>query len=218
MGLRKQAHSTSASTIEYAPRVQIGEILNEALDLYQRFFWRFVATAAVVFVGLDLIGALGATAGSDSGRVLWTLIGIVLSIVGTFWVQGALTEAVNDVRDGRIDTTIGELYARTRPRLPALIVAGILAAIGIGIGFILLIVPGLYLLTRWSLITPADRAGGTQRRRVVHPLERAHGRAPLEGVRRHHRDAADLRDRRLHRRRDPAGAPARLPEGRGSGI
>ena len=32
-----------------------------------------------------------------------------------------LLEAVSDVRDGRIDTTIGELYTRTRPRLPALI-------------------------------------------------------------------------------------------------
>ncbi len=135
--------------------MSVGDVLNEALDLYQRFFWRFVATAAVVFVVLDLIAALGASASSDSGRVLWALIGVVLSIVGTFWVQGALTEAVNDVRDGRIDTTIGELYSRTRPRLPALIVAGILASIGIGIGLILFIAPGLYLLTRWALITPS---------------------------------------------------------------
>jgi hypothetical protein len=132
----------------------VGNVLNEALDLYQRFFWRFVATAAVVFVVLDLVGALGATTDSDSGEAFWALIGIVLSIIGTFWVQGALTEAVHDVRDGRADTTIGELYSRTKPRLPALIVAGILASLGIGLGLILLIVPGLYLLTRWAVITP----------------------------------------------------------------
>jgi hypothetical protein len=135
--------------------VRVGSVLNEALDLYQRFFWRFVATAAVVFVFLDLITAIGSSAGSDAGMVLWGLIGVVLSIVGTFWVQGALTEAVSDVRDGRIDTTIGELYSRTRPRLPALIVAGILAALGIVLGLVLLIVPGLYLLSRWAVITPA---------------------------------------------------------------
>jgi hypothetical protein len=135
--------------------MSVGDVLNEALDLYQRFFWRFVATAAVVFVVLDLVSAIGATAGSDSGEVLWALIGVVLSIVGTFWVQGALTEAVNDVRDGRVDTTIGELYSRTKPRLPALIAAGILASLGIGLGLLLLIVPGLYLLTRWAVITPA---------------------------------------------------------------
>ena len=132
----------------------VGGILNQSLDLYQRFFWRFVATAAVVFAVLDLVGAIGATVDSTGGQIFWALVGLVLSIVGTFWVQGALTEAVRDVRDGRIDTTIGELYERTRPRLPALIVAGILAALGIGLGLILLIVPGLYLLTRWVLITP----------------------------------------------------------------
>lgn len=135
--------------------MSVGSVLNEALDLYQRFFWRFVATAAVVFVFLDLITAIGSSAGSDSGMVLWGLIGLVLSIVGTFWVQGALTEAVADVRDGRIDTTIGELYTRTRPRLPSLIVAGLLAALGIVIGLVLLIAPGLYLLSRWAVITPA---------------------------------------------------------------
>ncbi len=135
--------------------MSIGDVLNEALDLYQRFFWRFVATAAVVFVVLDLISALGATSDSGGARALWTLIGLVLSFIGTFWVQGALTEAVSDVRDGRADSSIGELYSRTQPRLPALIVAGLLASIGIGIGIILLIVPGLYLLTRWALITPA---------------------------------------------------------------
>jgi len=132
----------------------VGGVLDQSFALYQRFFWRFVATAAVVFAVLDLLSALGTTASDAAGQVLLLLIGIVVSIVGTYWVQGALTEAVRDVRDGRIDTTIGELYRRTQPRLPALIVAGILAALGIVLGLVLLIVPGLYLLTRWVLIIP----------------------------------------------------------------
>ena len=78
----------------------------------------------------------------------------MIGIVGYFWVQGALVELVRDVRDGRADRTIGETYAAVRPRLPALIVAGILAALGIGIGFILLDRPGLFLLTIWSMIVP----------------------------------------------------------------
>jgi len=147
----------------------VGAVLSQSLDLYQRFFWRFVATAAAVFVVLDLVSAIGSTVDSTSGQVFWALVGIVLSIVGTFWVQGALTEAVRDVRDGRIDTTIGELYQRTRPRLAALIVAGVLAALGIVVGLILLIVPGLYLLTRWALITPVivieNRSAGEAFRR-----------------------------------------------------
>jgi hypothetical protein len=63
-------------------------------------------------------------------------------------------ELVRDVRDGRMDRSIGETYRAVQPRLPALIVAGILAAIGIGIGFLLLIVPGLFLLTIWSMLVP----------------------------------------------------------------
>jgi hypothetical protein len=132
----------------------VTEVLHEAFDLYTRFFWRFVATAAVVYVILDLASAFADRTGHRSlaAQLAWTLIALVLSFVGAFWMQGALVEAVSDVRDGRIDTTIGELYARTRPRLPALIAAGIVAGIGIVIGFLLLIVPGLFLLTRWALI------------------------------------------------------------------
>jgi hypothetical protein len=132
----------------------VTQVLEEAFHLYTRFFWRFVGTAAVVFVVLDLASAFADRAGLNSvtSELLWTLIALVLSIVGSFWMQGALVEAVSDVRDGRIDTTIGELYARTRPKLAALIAAGIVAGIGIVIGLILLIVPGLFLLTRWALI------------------------------------------------------------------
>src|SRR5919108_5649798 len=96
----------------------VGEVLSEAMNLYQRFFLRFVATAATAFIVLDLVAALVDAAGrkADASYAFWGLISIVVTVVGTFWVQGALIEAVADVRDGRIYTTIGELFQRTRPR------------------------------------------------------------------------------------------------------
>jgi hypothetical protein len=137
--------------------MSVGEILSESWSLYTRFFWRLVGTAAIVYVVLDLLSALLYSAGRNSTGVwlLFSLLTLVVTIVGWFLVEGALVLAVQDVRDGKIDSTIGELYSRVAPRLPALISAGVLAAIGIAIGFVLLIAPGLFLLTRWCLIVPA---------------------------------------------------------------
>jgi hypothetical protein len=134
--------------------MDIGSVLGEAWDLYKRFFWQFFLTAFVVFAILDLLSALADAAAGDSflAAVFWGLIALTVGVVGYFWVQGALVEVVKDVRDGRADRTIGEIYQAVSPRLPALIVGGILAGIGIAVGLILLIVPGLFLLTIWSML------------------------------------------------------------------
>lgn len=134
----------------------VGGILGEAWGLYTKFFARFFAVAVIVFLIVNLLNALlGWVIGSGSGVVLLVaLITTVVSLVGTFWVQGALVYAVEDVRDGRIDSSIGELFERVQPYLGTLIVAGILAGLGIALGFVLLIVPGLVLLTWWCLIAP----------------------------------------------------------------
>jgi Membrane domain of glycerophosphoryl diester phosphodiesterase len=160
--------------------VPIGEVLGEAWSLYKRFLWQFFLTALVVFAVLDLLSALADAAASDSvaSGLFWGLVAVVVGIVGYFWVQTALVELVHDVRDGRADRSIGETYAAVRDRVPAAVVAGILAGIGIVIGFVLLIVPGLYLLTIWSMLIPVivieRRSAGeafTRSREVV----RGHG-------------------------------------------
>jgi hypothetical protein len=136
--------------------VDIGGVLGEAWALYKRFLWQFFMTALVVFAVLDLLSALAASAAGDSvlAGIFWGVIALTIGVVGYFWVQAALVELVRDVRDGRADRTIGETYRAVQPRLPAVIAAGVLAAIGIGIGFLLLIVPGLFLLTIWSMLVP----------------------------------------------------------------
>ena len=123
----------------------IGGVLGEAWELYKRFLGRFFLTALAVFAVLDLLSALARAgrANSAAAGVLWGIALAVIAVIGYFWVQAALVELVRDVRDGRADSSVGETYRAVQPRLPAVISAGILAAIGIGIGFVLLIVPGL---------------------------------------------------------------------------
>jgi hypothetical protein len=154
----------------------IGDVLGEAWNLYTKFLGRFFLTALIVFAVLDLLSALAAEAAGDglAAGLFWSLVAAVVGTIGYFWVQTALVETVRDVRDGRADRTIGETFRAVQPRLPAAIVAGIIAAIGIGIGFLLLIVPGLYLLTIWSMLIPVivieERRAGeafTRSREVV---------------------------------------------------
>lgn len=153
--------------------MSVGGVLDEAWNLYKRFFWRFVGTAFVVFAALDLLTALADRAGHSgrSSAVLWALASLVIGVIGYFWVQAALVATVEDVRDGRADRSISETYGAVRPRLASAIFAGLLAGLGIAIGFVLLIVPGLYLLTIWSMVIPVVVLEG---RTVGDALARSH--------------------------------------------
>ena len=137
--------------MRYAPAsVQPGEVLQEAWALYKVQWRHLVPLALVVYLALSLITlALTALLG-------WVgiAVGALVSLAGIFWLQGALVEAVADVRDGRADLSIGETLKRVQPRVWAIAAAGVLAAIGIAVGLVLLIVPGLVLLTWWSLVLP----------------------------------------------------------------
>lgn len=144
--------------------MSVGGILGESWGLYTRFFKRFFLIAIVVYLVVNLLNALiGSLLGHGAGiAVLVALITLMITIVGTFWLQGALVYAVSDVRDGTIDTTVRQVFERIQPLLGTLIAAGLLAGLGIAIGFVLLIVPGLVLLTWWCLIVPVIVLEGKQ--------------------------------------------------------
>jgi ABC-type multidrug transport system fused ATPase/permease subunit len=127
-----------------------GEVLREAWALYKAHWRHFLPLAFLVFVVISLIGLVLALTLGWVGAVLATLIGFV----GVFWLQGALCEAVADVRDGRADLSISETLQKVRPRVAPLLGAGVLAGLGVAVGLVLLIVPGLVLLTWWSVIVP----------------------------------------------------------------
>lgn len=128
----------------------VGGVLREAWDLY-RAHWRHFFPLALAFY---LVLSLATLALTLAFGLAGALVGVPVSLIGFFWLQGALTEAVNDVRDGRADRSITETFRAVQPRIWALLGAGILAALGIAVGLVLLIVPGLLLLTWWSLVVP----------------------------------------------------------------
>ena len=126
-------------------------VLSEAWEMYKAHWQHLLTIALAVYAAVAVVSFLLALLLDQ-----WAagILAALVSLVATFWLQGALVRAVDDIRDGRADLSFGETFARVRPQLPAIIVAGVLAAIGIIIGLILLIIPGLFLLTRWILIIP----------------------------------------------------------------
>jgi hypothetical protein len=118
--------------------------------MYRRHWQHFISISFVVYASVAVISLVLTLLLSWLGA----LIGGLVSLIAAFWLQGALVKAVEDVRDGRSDMSLGETFESVRPHLSSIIVAGILAALGIVLGLILLIVPGLVLLTWWILIVP----------------------------------------------------------------
>lgn len=130
-------------------------VLGEAWGYYRRFAAHFLLIAFVIYVGAAIIAALLGLAGG-----IGLFLGWIINLIAAFLVQAALVKAVQDVRDGRVDLNLGETVSAVVPYVLPVAAASILAGIGISIGFILIIVPGLVLLTFWSLIVPSIVIGG----------------------------------------------------------
>jgi hypothetical protein len=130
-------------------RLSVGDALSEVFDIYRDQAGVLLPVAFWLFLVVAIVNGL--TEGNLS--LFW--LGIVVGLaVGTLY-QGMVVELVRDVQDGRRDSSVGDLMRSVMPVLGALIGAGILAGLGIGAGFVLLIVPGLILLTMWAVIAPA---------------------------------------------------------------
>jgi hypothetical protein len=132
-------------------------VLSEAWALYRRHASHFILISFAIYLVIAIVNALLAWALGSFG----VLIGAILSLFGTFLLQAALVKAVQDVRDGRADLDLRATISAATPFVGAVAVASILASIGIAIGFVLIIVPGLVLLTFWSLIVPEIVIGGS---------------------------------------------------------
>lgn len=132
-------------------------VISEAFQLCKDHWQHLVTIAAIVYLAVGLASlVLTATLG-----VVGAFVAAVLGIVGVFWLQGALVRAVEDVRDGRVDLSIAETFDGVKPDIGRIAGAGILAGLGITIGLVLLIVPGLYLVTIWSVLIPVIVLEGT---------------------------------------------------------
>lgn len=155
-------------------QVSVGGVISEAFDLYGAHFATLVLAAAAIFVVSGVIQGLLDSADST----VLSLAGSVVSLVAWALFTGFVVSLVADVREGRRDFSAGELLSSGWHVVLPLIGFGILFGLGVGIGLLLLIVPGLYLLTIWSVGVPAivvERAGVIEAFGRSHELVRGNG-------------------------------------------
>jgi hypothetical protein len=139
-------------------KLDTGRVFERIFKIYGEQFTLLIPAALVLFVPVAILNGLL----REEGGVGLALAAAAVSVIATFWYQGMIVEAVRDILDGRRDQTIGGLFSSAAPFIWPLLAAGVLAGIGIAIGLILLVVPGLFLLTIWAVIVPAiviDRTG-----------------------------------------------------------
>lgn len=138
--------------------IDVGEVIRRTFRIYVDQAPVLMPAAAVVFA-ISGVLRVALTAASPA----LSLVGSLIALVATTLFTGMVTELVSDVRDGRRDASAGQLLSAVMPVLGQLLLVAVVAGIGIVIGFILIVIPGLILLTIWSVAAPVvvlERPGG----------------------------------------------------------
>lgn len=154
-------------------KLDIGGVVEGVFSIYVDQAPVLMPAAAVVFVFTGIIFALLVSAGGGL-----TLLALLVDLVATTLFTGMIVELVDDVRDGRRDASVGRLLAAVTPVFWQLVLVGIVAYVAIGIGLVLFVVPGLVLLTIWSVFAPVvvlERPGGLKALSRSRELVRGNG-------------------------------------------
>jgi len=134
--------------------LEIRGVLRDTTRLYRTLFVRSFLTGFVVFAVLGLLDLILPLTHSETVAAVVGLLSTAAAFVGTTFVQGALVEAVDGEHRSVPVDGVADLYRRSWSRLRPLVAVSILTGIGVGLGVILFVVPGIMLAIRWALVAP----------------------------------------------------------------
>jgi len=159
------------ATLDLRP-LSLGELLDRTFFLYRRHFLLFVGIAAipysfffVVNLATALLPALSRSAASGHvrpagmaaaaiGGGLFAFLAIVAGGIAFLFSVGATVFAVSEIYTGR-QTSIRESLARVRGKTGTIFGVLFLSGLSMIAGFIALVIPGIYLMCRICVATPA---------------------------------------------------------------
>lgn len=151
--------------------LSLGEILDRTFTLYRSHFVLFVGIAAVpqlLVLALQLAqffmrgapvvpgpnGRPVMAPGVAGVSIAVGIVALIIASVAYLLSQGATISAVSDLYRGRTPT-IGDSFKKVRSELGTLYGVILLNGLVVALGFILLVIPGIYLLCRLMVALPA---------------------------------------------------------------
>jgi hypothetical protein len=128
-------------------------LLQKALEVYREHFGTLFPLALIVGL-IQAMLLLGLGSDDPTQMTGGDAIATTLSLLPTLVFLAFTVELLRDVRAGSDVRPTGELVRSVLPVLLPLLAIAVLAGVAVGIGLILLIVPGLFLATIWSVVVP----------------------------------------------------------------
>lgn len=130
-------------------RVDVGRVIRRVYRIYVDEAPVLMPAAAVVFVFTGIISSLLV----ESSRS-YELLALLIDLVATTVFTGMIVELVADLRDGRRDASALSLLRTVSPVFGQLMLVALVVAVGVVGGLLLFFIPGLYLITIWSVAAP----------------------------------------------------------------
>jgi hypothetical protein len=151
-----------------------GAMIHRTCNMYLDQWQVWLPAAAGVFGVTGILDAIVIAIAPD-----FVYGAFVISDVATTLFTGMVVGLVADAQVDRRETGSMQLLLAVKPVVGNLVLVGIVAGIGVFIGFILVIVPGLLLATIWSVAAPVvvmERPGRLRALGRSREMVRSHGR------------------------------------------
>jgi hypothetical protein len=157
-----------------------GRLLVSALALYRRYPWLFLTLAAAVIVPYQAIVLIATGTGPFERGSLSVGTDLVISWIDllliTPLVSALHVHAVAESMQGAVPR-LGAVARRGVLVLPVVVAASVMSGLGIALGLLAFIIPGIFLALRWFVVAQAaaiEGEGWLEALRRSHRLVRDH--------------------------------------------
>lgn len=135
-----ETDSWTAEILARDYRLDIGDCFSRSWQLIQQEFWMLVGGTAVAVVLSSLLGFV-------------PVLGIPAAVLLAFVLQGGVHWLFLQRLRGR-PADMSAVFAGFGPAFLPLLLAGLVAHVLIGLGFFMLVLPGIYLAVSWRMFVP----------------------------------------------------------------